>query len=1748
MSKRLPSSSKLTLLACMLVIGLLMAVIFYCNFRGRTSAAPTGGVRDSARINTATGPAPAMDVPLDREAFGRDFDFLTATPHRLAGYQDGSLRAADYVQRRLRELGFGAESLFIQDFPVVQTITTQCRLFVDDQEVNRPDGTPAIRPLRPNLLQASITPAEGISGQTLYAGKGTVPEFSVLPKDRIVVLEWDCDREWLKAFSLGARAVIFVGSQEPAANAYHHVNIPANLPRFYVSEAMADALGLRSGSRNVRIEAAASWQTMQGRNVVAVIRGTNPDFLSGKSQAMVLAAPLDSYGEVPDLSPGAREAANCAALLQVAGKLAQNPPRRDVIICFFDAQAVNHGGASAFYSSIFRRHPKGNSAKWSLTDRRQRYLDEQAYTQHLIDIVGQGANMEACQRLFAPQTAAMPHYDDAMRWLRLQARLMSCDVSERLTTLRLKRNEFEQIARRQADQALDGQPTTSDPAASQAPQAMLDEIAHLDALSRNWSQIQRVLHHRRLDEKFFGSAKEPAPAELALTASLGNPAAPAAEIQGVPDLLEALLVQARLALRGRMAELDQSLRQLDQDQAIQAAMGPEQNTIVLHLSMDLSDSRPNWSIVHGDGSEACYSDLSTNYTSVLKNLSTAIKAMPTQPACFSLFPLQQIHNTGLFGPATHTHSGAIARLFGLYNLSLYTVMDPLPRQGQPQDTPDALAKDVLLAQADGVPAAMAAMASDERTGFAQQTPGVFFDEDTWTGSKAAGPSVMRIGAGSAMADLPVPGAVVALLTFKDFSSTNVDRKPPGFNTAYLTATDSNGTFRAGPYSPKNYKECMVLAASFDKPKPGQISRGLITNITSTRSGITGGGAPLVNKAFIQIAVRSKTVVGFGFDRGSIKTIVMPDTSSAAMRDDRFLLCEVDNVLSIFFAKEIAGFKLFNKSGTVLLNNGADKSGVSQQEGKGYSLEDPFEHPVTPLLGARDIEALNKSRLDTLRVNRINQDSLESLDEEASHLCNDVAKFDDNGAAVNSPAGGSIDGAIGAAAASTAISRRAYIPLVSVMKDLVTAVVLLLLLAIPFAFALERLLVGTPHIYRQIGWFAVFFLATFGILFVVNPAFGIASTPVIIFLAFAIILLSSLVIFIMIGKLQSEVKKMQGLATTVHSTDVSRLSTMMAAVNMGISTMRRRPLRTLLTATTVVLLTFTILTFASFGSTWGTRRTYQGPMVGSTPRILIRHQLWNTIGDGINDTLRGALTNKALVVPRYWVSPTPADCLGLGKFSANPDFLACDDLGTNFVAISAAIALDTRDLQHEKELAALLTGDTTLLESDGVFFTEGVAASLNLTAADVGKTKVVLGRQLLTFAGTISDSLAAHRLLDGSDVRPVDYLGGGGISSVPGENGMAPSETPDIESAQFITFSVHKVAIVSPRTAVAMKGNIRSITLYPNNADDIEGLAQQAATISELPTYVSDRDGGVYRLLFTSLTEASGVKELMIPVLLGGLIVFATMLGSVSDREREIYTFSSLGLAPPHVASLFFAEASMYAVIGGMGGYLLGQGVARGAAFLGSYLHFSVPTMNYSSTNAIVTVLIVMLTVMISAAYPAIKASRSANPGIQRAWRIPKPQGNLYDMVFPFTVSAYDITGVASFLKEHFDSYSDASLGLFATTHCHIFRQEQSDMLGFRATVALAPFDLGVTQEFALLSQPSDIEGIDEVRIMIRRHSGAQGDWMRANRVFINDLRKQLLIWRSLTTEITDYYRQQTLAAWEQLPRQQVDASSMGGSL
>ena len=1821
-------------------------------------------------------------------SFYLDLAVLTRHPHRLAGFGSqpgqedkdlpGSISAARFVANRLMAMGF--EEVFTQEFPVVQPIMSECRIVVDGESFD-------IDAVRPNILQASVTPEEGITRTTMYVGRGEIEDYgNRLAKDKIVVMDFDCGKNWLNAYAFGARAVLFVGGDGLAANAYHHVNIPANLPRFYVTQDLAGKLELTGRPRTVTLHAAFQWGQLSGRNIVTAVRGTNPKFVKDRQPAaLLLAAPLDSYSEVPLRSPGARDAANCAALLRLAERLKNDPPRRDVILAFFDAQAQNHLGARAFYGGMYRRMGSTKIADTTLEDRldtletereyrlqirsildemapltnlwtkwaepfarRRALLDQQTYLEDNLKLLSADLNAldKAEEKLkdseepdlaerallkertarvsdemkllrtriseeapgldrqmapfeaemadpklaalapFGDKMRAMRRHEKAMRFLRNEAKNFDSDVLDKLRPMRVTRNEIigklneangeKQDLRRRRRDLREGKIEVADldAALKAIDERIAEQDARIKAILPKMEAQDAAIHIIARRDKGWNDVIRDLFGEEEITP----------EARG---RFARLIAESRKLLDRRLEALDKLTAQATTALGLRTAFGPKRNEIVLHVSINLGDARKQWTFVHGDDTAPLEEDKAGIYKTVFRTMREVRNALKERAGNFDGRAVSEKYENRLFAPGLFADSGAVARIFALYNVSAMTSLDNLPRQGLPGDTLKALQPGVVLAQLDELGPFLKGMGDD--TGLAispKIRPVAKIAEASWSGDKSTGGSIKRMGAGSAVPDRPVRHAVVAVarkIQAGPWNAIAVEEIPPGFVPALIVMTDTNGIFEVGPYSETNYQTRVVLAALFDRTPIGTDeipkeyrSQGVISAISTAKTVLTTYGSKLSKVAVILFKTRGKTLVGYGFNRGAIKTIAMRAESTAKFRADRHLLCEMGDVLTLYAPYDAKGLKLFNKAGLVLLNNAATKA---EYQGKGISLEDQFEHPVTPVAAAHDLGMLNSYRLELLRKSRINQESLERLNGEAQDLESDadaqrIAPAAREAAELKTltdkvmgdlaapatlsrrtytPLVGvlktSTDKVMGDLAAAAALSRRAYTPLIGVMNDLVTAVVLLLLLAMPFAFALERLLIGSPHIYRQIGWFALFFLATFGVLFFVNPAFRIAATPIIIFLAFTIILLSSLVIFIMVRKLQTEIKKMQGLATTVHSADVSRLNTMMAAVNMGISTMRRRPVRTLLTAATVVLLTFTILTFASFGSSWGIRETYEGPMSGAPPRILVRHQLWSPIGEGVFHTLRGHLSQSATVVPRYWVSPTAQQADEIQKNTRTTmELLVASGDAKHITPIAAAIGLDPRDVEKQPHLKALFLSDSLApLATDGIFLTRAVSKELGLDEDDAGKAKVLLAGRRLTYAGIVTDQLQSFALLENSSMRPVDYQASGG-SSLSSFTDQSDSETlsemPDIESAQFVHYNVDRVVVIPPHVAKSMRGHIRSLTIYPTEAEKIPETALRVAQVSELPTYYG-ASGGVYRMIFTSLTKASGVKDLLIPVVLGGLIIFATMLGSVSDREREIYTFSSLGLAPPHVASLFFAEAAIYAVVGGMGGYLLGQLVARLLGFLAEWELVSVPTMNYSSTNAIVTVLIVMGTVLISTIYPAMKASRSANPGIQRAWKIPKPVGNLYDLIFPFTVSAYDIIGVVSFLREHFDNYSDTSLGVFANMECHVFRQKDNDMLALQASVALAPFDLGVTQNFAMLSQPSDIEGIDEVRILIYRLSGAHGDWQRSNRVFVNELRKQLLIWRSLPQEIMDRYREKTLGTWDELPVEQVTPESIG---
>ena len=285
-----------------------------------------------------------------------------------------------------------------------------------------------------------------------------------------------------------------------------------------------------------------------------------------------------------------------------------------------------------------------------------------------------------------------------------------------------------------------------------------------------------------------------------------------------------------------------------------------------------------------------------------------------------------------------------------------------------------------------------------------------------------------------------------------------------------------------------------------------------------------------------------------------------------------------------------------------------------------------------------------------------------------------------------------------------------------------------------------------------------------------------------------------------------------------------------------------------------------------------------------------------------------------------------------------------------------------------------------------------------------------------------------------------------------------------------------------------------------------------------PEPVRGRETGQnHRFSAIGATSSQGLINIIIPILIAALIVLNTMLGSVFERVKEIAIFSSIGLSPSNIAMLFIAEALVYGIIGAVSGYLIGQGLAKAISVFhilpGLYL-------NFSSTSAELAIGLVVAVVLLSTIFPARKASEVATPAVDRTWKVPEPDGDVWKLTLPFAVAGAQAPGINQFLAEWFRAYEEQSVGDFLTQDIRTGREMMDLGTGYRLTgrIWLAPFDLGVSQTIALDTAPTDLEDVYAVHLTLTRVSGDVSNWKRVNRRFLNVVRKQFLIWRTLTAD------------------------------
>lgn len=113
----------------------------------------------------------------------------------------------------------------------------------------------------------------------------------------------------------------------------------------------------------------------------------------------------------------------------------------------------------------------------------------------------------------------------------------------------------------------------------------------------------------------------------------------------------------------------------------------------------------------------------------------------------------------------------------------------------------------------------------------------------------------------------------------------------------------------------------------------------------------------------------------------------------------------------------------------------------------------------------------------------------------------------------------------------------------------------------------------------------------------------------------------------------------------------------------------------------------------------------------------------------------------------------------------------------------------------------------------------------------------------------------------------------------------------------------------------------------------------------------------------------GISGLVL--LVGAMVVFVTMMGSVNERTREIGIFSAIGFRSSHIMKIILLEAFVVSFSAGLLGYLLGIGVTYGTL---RALSDHAPNLTIDYTMAVGSVFLAVFVGLLASFYPARSAA------------------------------------------------------------------------------------------------------------------------------------------------------------------------------
>ena len=685
-----------------------------------------------------------------------------------------------------------------------------------------------------------------------------------------------------------------------------------------------------------------------------------------------------------------------------------------------------------------------------------------------------------------------------------------------------------------------------------------------------------------------------------------------------------------------------------------------------------------------------------------------------------------------------------------------------------------------------------------------------------------------------------------------------------------------------------------------------------------------------------------------------------------------------------------------------------------------------------------------------------------------------------------------------ALAARAWALRAYrehvMPLI---YDLSAATIFYFSLIVPFAIFFERLIFHSEGKKRFVITIliAAFLVILFG---VIHPAFMLVSNS-------ALSLCGILVLFLLFFVLSI----FAGETTEVMATEAERrLGKHRIAVSvapfthfstLAIENMRRYKLRTALTmftVITIVIATLSLTSTSSFLAVLTSSRQQETPYVG----ILVKKS-YATPPKDVFDIytpmiVYGIVNDRGVVSPRYWLYPPMLYPHGPMTYVMGPNAS---------YPIKAFLGLTEVDSKKILGKALILGRTFSDMDYTTCLITTRQSQVLNVTVGDFIEW---CGLKLLVVGVYEPQVLTGLKDLDGLGFAPIEPT-------------TIPQYVPPGKKPPRVQYpSAWDFILVVPWKLVKdLGGYVASVAVYLNESVVERGEGNKLA--SELAKLFGNALLGVegkaisYTGIMTWALMGWGI--IVVVLVIGALNILIALIASLRERRRDVYIYSALGLSPRGAALMFMTESLVYAILASVLGYLAGIGLNLLLYRIGVLP--SIYVVNYSSLSAVLSLMVTIGVILASAIYPISIAAKIITPSLERRWSPPtKPRGDKWMVPLPVTVATEaEVRGLLYYLYEYL--MGEGKVTRYFTVLDVKPPKLETMSLDFK--VLLAPREMNVTQSARLYF--TRVRNRFSASISVERLTGDYITWRSSNYYFMDAIRKQLLLWRSLSKREREKY-------------------------